>query len=113
MPVLDLKRLGAVADGLEGIQIKDCAVGDRIAVTTRNTRYVLEVLDPAERRVLVTSDGKKVTTPTEMHVIGITLTGTGTMVKLGFLAVGYRLCIGPLLTSPIVTLERIGTRTLH
>ncbi len=89
-------RLLALIDRSESdpaLFIKDLQVGDILGVQTHNTLYTMKVLDPANGRVSVTSNGKHITKETQGTVFGTTLTGTGTMVKMGWMAVGYRLIL--------------------
>jgi len=89
-----LLRLMDQAAREDGVWIRDLSAGDTVTVVTRNTRYELRILDPERQLVRATSDGKYVTEPTELCIQGSSLTGTGTMVRTGWVAVGYRLLLG-------------------
>src|SRR3989344_8161613 len=79
------------AEDRESIDLKNLSKDDVISIRTRNTVYTLKVLNPEKGRVMVNSNGQKVTEETNGSVIGTTLTGTGTMVKLQTIILGLRL----------------------
>lgn len=73
--------------------MKDLKKGDVLKIQTRNTLYTMNVIDPENGGVVVNSNGRHITQETEATVDGSTLTGTGTMIKVGGIAVGLRLCL--------------------
>lgn len=73
--------------------MKDLKKGDVLEIQTRNTLYTMKVTDPENGRVVVNSNGRHITQETEATVGGSTLTGTGTMMKVGGITVGLRLCL--------------------
>lgn len=90
-------RLLALMDAAEkekGIFIQNLQSGDHVEVITRNTVYNLKVIDPKKHEVEVTSNGKFMPGPTITYVEGSSLTGRGTMIKIGWIAPGYRLLLG-------------------
>lgn len=77
----------------------------------------MKVTDPKNNKVLVTSNGQRVTEETEGTIGGSSLTGTGTMVKVGGIAVGLRLVLfvrgaGELLLSATQEVRVNGTKVL-
>ena len=81
------------AEEEESLSLESLRKDDVVSVYTRNTVYTMKVLDPKNGRVLINSNGKHVTKETNGTVIGTTLTGTGTMVKLNTIILGWRLCV--------------------
>lgn len=73
--------------------MKDLKKGDVLEIQTRNTLYTMKVTDPENGRVVVNSNGRLITQETEATVDGSTLTGTGTMMKIGGITVGLCLCL--------------------
>ena len=79
---------------------------------TRNTAYTLRLENPAKCAGIGTSDGKHVTEESAMHVLGATLSGRGTLVKLGWILLGFRMVLlvpgRELLTTPVQSLSVNG-----
>jgi hypothetical protein len=103
------------AEEEESLDLNSLRKDDVIFVQTRNTIYTMKVLDPKKGRVLVNSDGEHVTQETNGTVLGTTLTGTGTMVKLNTIILGLRLCVfiegrGELIFSPTQRVSINGCR---
>lgn len=73
--------------------MKDLNKGDVLEVQTMDTLYTMKVTDPEKGRVLVNSNGRHITQETEATVSGSTITGTGTMMKIGGITVGLRLIL--------------------
>lgn len=85
----------------EGIFVQDLQVGDTVEIHTKSGNvYTLEVLDPATHRVRARDkNGSLSKEPVETYAQGSSLTGTGTMIKVGWLAMGYRFTLGNILMS--------------
>lgn len=95
-------RLLALMDKAEkedGLFVQDLKAGDVVVIRTRNHMYVLKVFDPEERKVEATSNGQYFPEPTITYANGSSLTGTGTMIKMGWIAIGYRFLLGNVLLS--------------
>jgi len=73
---------------------------DLLEIQTRNTLYKFTITDPLKRMAMANSNGLIIVEETEVCIGGSTLTGTGSMLKLGAIAVGF---------SPIVF---IGSREI-
>ena len=67
--------------------------GDTLEVQTKNTLYTMLVMEPTEGKVLANSNGLHIKQETETIVAGTTLTGTGTMVKVGGITIGLQLVL--------------------
>lgn len=84
-----------LADALEksvavdAVRIKDLRTDDVIEVRTKNHVYVMTVVDPSRSLVLVSSDGKHVTAPTAMTLMGSLLSPHGSMIMAGRIVLGY------------------------
>lgn len=70
-----------------GVDVRELAPGTVVSVRTRHSCYRLVVIEPEMRLVLI-SGGDRFSTPTEAHLVGAT--GGGSMLKLGWIAVGLR-----------------------
>ena len=60
---------------------------------TQNTLYTMKIIDPADNKVVINSNGRHITEETEGFVGGSSLSGTGTMMKMGGIAIGLRLVL--------------------
>lgn len=99
----------------ESLDIKSLRKDDVISLHTRDTIYTMQVVDPENGHVLVNSNGRHVTESTKGVVVGTTLTGTGTMIKLQTIILGLRLCLfvegkGELLLSATQSVSVNGTQ---
>lgn len=84
----------------KGLRIEDCAAGDVVTVETMNSVYRLRVTDPASREVEVRGTGDHFRSPVVTFVNGSSMTGTGAMVRLGWIGVGFPLWLGNVLLTP-------------
>lgn len=97
-------RLLALMDKAEkesGIFIKDLKTGDIVEIETRNSVYTLKILDPQKNKVEMISTNSNKPGPEVTYANGSSLTGTGNMVKLGWLAPDYRFSIGNWFTTRV------------
>jgi len=70
--------------------MKNLKVGDILEIQTKNS---LKVVDPETGEVILNSKGTHDLKEANACVIGTTLTGWGTMIKLGHIAAGMRLIV--------------------
>lgn len=108
-------RLLALMDEAEkkdGINIKDLKKGDVVEIVTKNHIYKLLVLNPAEIEVQAASNGPSLTEPMVTGFVGSSLTGTGTMVSVGWIMPGYRVCLGDLVLSATQEIRVNGKKVL-
>lgn len=77
----------------ESLDIGSLRKGDVISLQTRNTLYTMQVVDPENGQVIVSSTGGHVTEATKGVVVGTTITGSGTMIKLRTIIFSLRLCL--------------------
>jgi len=112
-----LLSLTEQSEGMTWIFMKNLRVGDVLEVQTPDTIYDMKVIDPEKGKVLVKSSGRHNREETEAVVIGSSLTGTGTLVKLRGIAFGLRLClyvksVDELLLSATQEVRVNGTKVL-
>lgn len=82
------------ADETEWIIVKELNKGDILRIKTMNTTYDIEIIDPEKGFVKFTNDSDRFPMKnTEGSIGGTTLSGTGSMIKLGHITTGMRLCI--------------------
>ena len=98
---------------LEGIALHSLPAGTAMTVCTRNSRYRFVVLDPAERRVIM-SGSSTVPEPREGRLEGTTAGGSA--LRLGWIGIGFRLELSVddrrITTSPVssVTIDSVPPR---
>lgn len=85
----------------QGLFVKDLSAGDVVEIYTKSGNvYILEVLDPATHKVRARDkNGSLSREPVETYANGSSLTGTGTMVRAGWIAPGYRFLLGNVLMT--------------
>lgn len=108
-------RLLALMDKAEkedGLFIRDLKAGDTVTIRTRNHMYVLKIIDPEERKVEAISNGQYFQEPAITYANGSSLTGTGTMIKSGWIAVGYRFLLGNIVLSETQSVTVNGVQIL-
>ena len=81
------------SENMSWLFVKSLKRGDVLEVQTKNTLYAMKVLNPETGEVLVNSNGSTVTKESKGIVTGTTLTGYGTMVKIGGITIGFRLVL--------------------
>lgn len=94
--LLDLIDLASLEDGIFVDKLK---AGDLVEIHTKNHVYTMKIINPETKEVEATSNSPHITEPTRTFANGSSLTGTGTMVKLGWIAVGYRFYLGNIFLS--------------
>lgn len=100
-----IDELVDAADDADGIDVRALRSGDTVLVHTCHSRYRLALCDPERGHVLATGDGAYLQQESSASVIGSSLSGRGTLVKSGWILVGYKLVLkidgGELLTSRV------------
>ena len=89
----ELQKLLKEQEGMRWLFMDRLKPGDTLEVHTKNSTYTMKV--GACNRVTVTTS-KESTFPMKDvvgSVLGSTLTGTGTMLKIGGIAIGVRICL--------------------
>lgn len=84
-----------------GVHVQDLSVGDVVEIHTKSGNvYTLEVVDPTSHKVKACDkSGNLSREPVETYANGSSLTGTGTMIRMGWIAVGYRFVLGNVLMA--------------
>ena len=106
-----------MSDEVPWLFVRDLKNGDVLEIQTRNTLYTMKVTDPENGKVMVNSNGQRITQEAEASVLGTTITGTGTMVKYRGITVGLSLVVfvkgvGELILSPTQEVRVNGFKAL-
>ncbi len=90
-----LKKAIEDQEGVRWLNVEDLQKGDILKVKTNNSLYEMRMTDPAKHKCAVTSDSKSVPieNETEACILGSTLTGTGSMLKIGRIGKDYWICL--------------------
>lgn len=96
----------------EGIDTRDLAPGDLITIRTLNSVYDLRLDEPARGRGVARGDGQFINQEATASIIGATLSGRGSMVKVGWVLLGFKVVLsipdGELLTSRVLAITVNG-----
>lgn len=100
-----IQQLMDCGNAAAGIDTRQLEPGDTVVMRTRNTSYTLRLVNPGRSAGTGTSDGKHITSESDVHLLGATLSGRGTMVKLGWILLGFRMVLlvpgRELVTTPV------------
>ncbi len=104
----DLLAAMDAADKTDGFSMNTLGVGDVLEVITENSTYRMEVVEEGEEPLVKVSGGRF---PYEVQarVHGVSLTGTGAMIRIGKIIVGLRLRM----FSELGTVLLSATRDIH
>ena len=98
-----LRRFTDLASAADGLDTRALSAGDTVVVETCHSRYTLELDDPRTGRARGHGSGSHLVDEVPVRVLGATLTGRGTVVKSGWVLIGYKLVLavpdGELMTS--------------
>lgn len=93
------------AGAADGIDVRVLRAGDAVEVQTAHSVYTVRLSDPECGDGRARGSGKFLEEERPVRVIGSSLTGRGTLVKSGWVLVGYKLVLstpaGELLTSRV------------
>lgn len=93
------------ADDADGVDVRALRSGDTVEVCTCHSRYRLSLRDPQRGDVVARGDGAYLSEESSARVVGSSLSGRGTLVKSGWILVGFKLLLaidgGELLTSRV------------
>jgi hypothetical protein len=102
-------------DGLpmdDGVDTRVLRPGDTVAIHTLNSVYRLRLDEPGRGRGVATGNGEFINEEAHASIIGATLTGRGSMVKVGWVLLGFKVVLsvpgGELLTSKVRGIEVNG-----
>jgi hypothetical protein len=89
----------------DGVDTRNLNPGDMVSIHTLNSVYSLRLEEPARGRGFATGDGEFINEESTASLIGATLTGRGSMVKVGWVLLGFKVVLsipgGELLTSKV------------
>lgn len=107
-----LKLIGSAEDRA-GILVQNLKRGDVLCIETMvDGVYAFEIIRPEERLVKVLRGDNYFFEGLDTWILGCSLTGTGTMVKLGWISIGYCCDIGNCLLSEIQRVSVNGIQVL-
>jgi hypothetical protein len=96
----------------DGIDTRGLRPGDLVSIRTLNSVYNLRLDEPARGRGTARGDGEFINEESTASLIGATLTGRGSMVKVGWVLLGFKVVLsipgGELLTSKVRAIEING-----
>jgi len=89
----------------DGVDTRNLNPGDLVSIRTLNSVYNLRLDEPERGRGLACGDGRFINHEASANLIGATLSGRGSMVKVGWVLLGFKLVLsipgGELLTSRV------------
>lgn len=89
----------------EGVDTRNLQPGDLVSIRTLNSVYDLRLDEPERGHAYARGDGRFINKEASASLIGATLSGRGSMVKVGWVLVGFKLVLaipgGELLTSRV------------
>ena len=98
-----LRRFTELASAADGVDTRALKPGDTLVVETCHSRYTLRLDDPQGGRALGLGSGSHLVEEAPVRLLGATLTGRGTVVKSGWVLLGYKLVVavpeGEMMTS--------------
>jgi hypothetical protein len=101
---LETSWLEAV-DHLDGLDVRCLRAGDTLVLQTCHSHYTLHMVDPSEGRARARGSGKFLEDESPVRLLGATLTGRGSMVRVGVVMAGFKVVLqlsdGELMTSKV------------
>lgn len=89
----------------EGVDTRSLSPGDLVSIRTLNSVYDLRLEEPARGLGVARGDGEYINEEAVASLIGATLSGRGSMVKVGWVLLGFKVVLsipgGELLTSRV------------
>ena len=108
----ELGDLARLAEDACGVDLHSLQAGQTVLVRTHYTTYRVKLTSPAKGRAVVVGDGSFLTEPTNVTIVGATLTGRGSSVAHGRVLTGFRLVIacaeGEIITSRVKAISIDG-----
>ncbi len=96
----------------DGVDTRVLRPGDCVSIRTLNSVYTVRLDQPDRGRGVAVGDGEFINEEARTSLIGATLTGRGSMVKVGWVLLGFKLVLsipgGELLTSRVQGIEING-----
>jgi len=101
----ELGDLARLAEDACGVDVHALAAGQTVLVRTHYTTYQVKLTNPVSGKAVVVGDGSFLTEPTNVTIVGATLSGRGSSVAHGRVLTGFRLVIscdeGEIITSRV------------
>lgn len=101
----EIGELVARAEAAGGVDTRTLKAGDTLDILTCYSRYTLRLAHPDRGTWIANSDGKFITSESEARLLGATLSGRGTLLKLGWVLLGYKVVLavpgGEIVTSRV------------
>ncbi len=96
----------------DGVDTRSLRPGDLLSIHTLNSVYELRLDEPARGKGFAVGDGEFLNEESRASLIGATLTGRGSMVKVGWILLGFKVVLsipgGELMTSKVQGIEING-----
>ena len=96
----------------DGVDTRSLRPGDLLSIHTLNSIYKLRLDEPARGKGFAVGDGQFINEESRASLIGATLTGRGSMVKVGWTLLGFKVVLsipgGELMTSRVQGIEING-----
>lgn len=96
-----------------GVDTRSLSPGVLVSIRTLNSVYKLRLDEPLRGRGVASGDGEFINEESAASLIGATLTGRGSMVKVGWVLLGFKVILsipgGELLTSRVQGISINGT----
>ncbi len=96
----------------DGVDTRSLRPGDLLSIHTLNSIYKLRLDEPARGKGFAVGDGQFINEESRASLIGATLTGRGSMVKIGWILLGFKVVLsipgGELMTSRVQGIEING-----
>jgi len=100
--------VGKIFDDLpinDGVDTRCLRPGDLLCIRTVNSVYTMRLDEPVRGMGMATGDGEFINEGSTASLIGATLTGRGSMVKVGWILLGFKVVLsipgGELMTSKV------------
>ena len=89
----------------DGVDTRSLRPGDLLSIQTLNSIYTLRLVEPSRGKGMACGDGEFINDESDASLIGATLTGRGSMVKVGWILLGFKVVFsipgGELMTSKV------------
>lgn len=96
----------------DGVDTRCLRPGDLVNIRTVNSVYTMRLDEPSRGTGVATGDGAFINEESKASLIGATLTGRGSMVKVGWILLGFKVVLsipgGELMTSKVLGIEVNG-----
>jgi hypothetical protein len=92
-------------EALDALDVRRLHPGDTLLLQTSHSEYRLRLVDPGRGKAWATGSGKFLNDESPVRLLGATLSGRGSMVRLGVVMPGFKVVLqlseGELMTSKV------------